>query len=109
MSPAPTIGELRRRVTLEGFVDAPDASGGFTRRFTPLLSLWAKVEALDVQSQFNEQRLEELRTHAVTIRWRNDVTSGMRFDLAGRKLVITGVVDPDGAARFLRCLCQEIL
>lgn len=43
------------------------------------------------------------------IRWRSYVTSQMRFDLKGRKLLILSVVDPDRSRRFLRCLCEEIL
>jgi SPP1 family predicted phage head-tail adaptor len=109
MSAIPTIGELRDRVQLEGYVDAPDDSGGFERSFSAVATLWAKVEALDAQTQFVEQRLEETRNFAVIVRWRGDVTSQMRFDLAGRKLVILGVSDPDRTTRFLRCLCQEIL
>jgi SPP1 family predicted phage head-tail adaptor len=109
MSAVPTIGDLRRRLTLEAYVDLPDETGGFVRSFLVIGKVWAKVEALGAQTQFMEQRLEETRSFAVTLRWRADVVSQMRFGLGARKLVITSVEDPDGTARFLRCLCQEIL
>lgn len=103
------IGELRRRVTLEGYVDLPDETGGFDRSFVAMGKVWAKVEALSAQTQFMEQRLEETRSFAVTLRWRSDVVSQMRLRLGARKLVVMSVEDPDGTARFLRCLCQEVL
>jgi SPP1 family predicted phage head-tail adaptor len=109
MSGVPMIGDLSQRVTLERYVDAADDSGGFVRSFAPVARLWAKVEALDAQTQFVEQRLEETRSYVVTIRWRDDVASQMRFDLSGRKLLIMGCVDPDQTGRFLKCFCQEIL
>jgi SPP1 family predicted phage head-tail adaptor len=109
MGAVPTIGDLRRRVTLEAYVDLPDDTGGFARSFVVIGKAWAKIEALGAQTQFMEQRLEETRSFAVTLRWRGDVVSQMRLGLGGRKLMVMSVEDPDGAARFLRCLCQEIL
>lgn len=109
MSAIPTIGELRHRITLERYVDLPDDTGGFVRNFLVIGKVWAKIESLGAQTQFTEQRLEETRNIAVTLRWRGDVASQMRFGLGARKLVIMSVEDPDGTGRFLRCLCQEIL
>lgn len=108
MSARPTIGGLRRRVTIETPVDVADELGGFTRGFAPLAQVWANIETLGAREDFVEQRLEELRRLAVTIRWRDDVKSQMRFDFRGRKLVIKGVEDPDERRRFLKCLCEEI-
>lgn len=105
----PTIGELRRRITLERYLDSPDDTGGFIRTFAPLARLWAKIERQGAQTQFIEQRLEETRNHIVTIRWRGDVTSQMRFSISDRKLTILSIEDPDGTRRYLQCMCQEIL
>lgn len=108
MSARPTIGSLRQRVTIEAPIDAPDDLGGFARSFAPLAQVWAKVETARANEQFAEQRLEQSRTLAVTIRWRADVQSQMRFDYRGRKLVIRSVEDSDESRRFLKCLCEEI-
>lgn len=108
MNGRPKIGALRRRVTLEAPVDAPDDAGGFLREFAPVAQLWAKIEATGAGEQFAEQRLEQSRTLRVTIRWRAGVTSQMRFDLQGRKLYVRGVLDVDEAGRFLRCDCEEL-
>ncbi len=108
MSAAPPLGAMRHRVTLEAPVDTYDDHGGFTRDFAPLTQLWARIEPQSAGQDFVEQRLEQLRRHIVTIRWRNDVTSGMRFDFKGRKLVIKGVTDSGERRRFLLCQCEEL-
>jgi SPP1 family predicted phage head-tail adaptor len=104
----PTVGQLRQRVTLQAPVDAPDDIGGAERSFTSFAQVWASVETRGSQEQFTEQRLEQSRRFAVTIRWRNDVTSQMRIVLRGRLLVIRSVEDRDETRRFLTCLCEEI-
>lgn len=108
MTKRPTIGQFRRRVTLQAPIDAPDDIGGADRSFSAFAQVWAKVETLSGQEQFVEQRLEQSRRCAVTIRWRSDVTSQMRIVFRGRILVIRSVEDRDESRRFLTCLCEEI-
>jgi SPP1 family predicted phage head-tail adaptor len=108
VSARPTIGALRQRVTIEAPVDVPDDNGGFTRSYASLAQVWARIETTGARAQFSEQRLEQSRSHTVTIRWRGDVTSQMRFDFRGRKLAIQGVEDSDERRRFLTCACEEI-
>jgi SPP1 family predicted phage head-tail adaptor len=105
---APTIGQLRQRVTLQAPVDAPDDIGAADRTFSAFAQVWARVETLSAQEQFIEQRLEQSRRCAVMIRWRSDVTSQMRIVFRGRILVIRSVEDRDETPRFLTCLCEEI-
>ncbi|WP_330084155.1 phage head closure protein [Methylocystis iwaonis] len=107
MSARPTIGAMRQRVTLEAPTDAQDDVGGIIRIYAPLARLWAQIETQGAEEQFIEQRLEQSRKVTVTIRWRADVQSQMRFDFRGRKLIIKSVADIDEMRRFLRCLCEE--
>lgn len=105
---AATIGALRHRVTLEAPTQTPDDAGGFARSYTPLTQLRAKIETRAARDDFIAEREEQQATHRVTIRWRNDVTQGVRFDHRGRKLLVRSVVDPDQQRRFLLCDCVEI-
>lgn len=107
MSARPTIGAMWQRVTLEAPTDTQDDVGGVIRLYAPIAQLWARIETLGAGEQFVEQRLEQSRKAAVTIRWRGDVQSQMRFDFRGRKLLVRGVEDIDEKRRFLRCLCEE--
>lgn len=108
MNAHPTIGQLRQRVTIQAPIDAPDDIGGAERSFSSFVQVWASVETLAAQEQFIEQRLEQSRRCAVTIRWRSDVTSQMRIVFRGRILVIRSVEDRDERRRFLTCVCEEI-
>ncbi len=108
MNAYPKIGAMRQRVTLEAPTDTQDGVGGFVRNYTPAAQLWAHIENLSAAEQFAEQRLEQSGKIAVTIRWRADVQSQMRFEFHGRKLVVRSVQDPDERRRFLRCLCEEL-
>ncbi|MCC3244683.1 phage head closure protein [Methylocystis sp. WRRC1] len=108
MSRRPSIGDLRQRVTIESVMDTFDDVGGFARSFTPLAQVWARIEATGARDQFVEQRAEQSTTHVVTIRWRDDVKSQMRFAFRGRKLLIRSVLDHDERRRFLACECEEI-
>ncbi|MDJ0449049.1 phage head closure protein [Methylocystis sp. JR02] len=107
MSARPMIGAMRQRVTLEAPTDARDDVGGIIRIYAPLVRLWAQIETQGAEEQFIEQRLEQSRKVTVTIRWRADVQSQMRFDFRGRKLIIESVADINEKRRFLRCLCEE--
>lgn len=108
MSAGSVIGAMRRRVTLEQPVDAPDGAGGMTRTYAPLANLWARVTPLRGTDQFVGERQELAIAHDVRIRWRAGVTSQMRFALGGRALRILSVRDEDERRRFLICQCEEI-
>lgn len=108
MSRPPAIGVLRQRVMLEAPVDAPDGAGGFSRSYAPIAQLWARIAPISAREDFIEQRAEQSISHLVTIRWRDDVVSAMRFSYRGRKLLIRSVFDPDERRRFLIGQCEEI-
>lgn len=108
MSARPSIGAMRHRLALEAPADVFDELGGFARGFTTLAWVWAHIAAEGAGEDFAGQRLEQSRRFTVTLRWRGDVTSQMRFDLRGRKLVIRSVEDRDERRRFLTCRCEEI-
>lgn len=108
MSRAVPIGALRHRVTLEAPVDTPDDAGGFSRSFAQVASLWARIVPVAAQDQFVEQQQEQSLSHLVTIRWRADVRSQMRFVHRGRKLLIHSAHDPDERRRFVICRCEEL-
>ena len=108
MSRPVEIGELRRRVTLEAPIDALDDAGSTTRSYAPLGDIWAQVTPMRGESRFEASRQESSITHIVRIRWRDDVTSEMRFALGSRRLLIRAVFDPNERKAFLTCHCEEI-
>ncbi len=103
-----TISGLRQRVRLEAPSDTADGAGGFSRVFTLVGTLWARVVPQQGDTQFVEERREQTITHLVTIRWRSDVTSDMRFVIGADILSIVAAYDANGARRFLTCRCRQI-
>ncbi|MBX3571295.1 MAG: phage head closure protein [Mesorhizobium sp.] len=65
------------------------------------------MQPIVVRERFGaDQTLEEV-THRVTIRYRPDVASGMRFVMGDRVLSILTVHDSDETGRYLICRTRE--
>jgi SPP1 family predicted phage head-tail adaptor len=108
MNGAPATGDLRLRLTLEAPVDTIDDTGAMTRTYTPRAIVWADVKSSNGGDRFIASRQEEAISHIVRIRWRDDVSSEMRFVLGMRRLLIHTAYDADERRRFLTCHCEEI-
>lgn len=103
-----SIGALRHRLRLEEAVDVSDSAGGFERSYQPIAYVWARVSPISADRQFIEQRVEQTTVFQVDLRWRSDITPGMRLVFRERILLIHTVRDADAARRFLTCACEEI-
>jgi SPP1 family predicted phage head-tail adaptor len=101
------LGALRDRVQLQRRDMAPEDSGGHVTIFVPLATLWARVRALSPRAiQTADGRATEI-THAVVLRYRDDVAPGDRFVCRGRLLDVRSAEDLNGRRVFLSCLCAE--
>jgi SPP1 family predicted phage head-tail adaptor len=101
-------GQLRVLATLEAPNDIADGAGGYVRSYAALARVWARITPLHGEARFLEQRQEQAVTHLARIRWRANVTGGMRFSIGTRRLLIHAVYDEDERRRFLLCRCEEI-
>ena len=107
------ISGLRRRLALEMPVDVPDDTGGVSRTYALLDTLWAQVSPAPatsrlVDDRFVAGRMEQTVTHHITLRFRAGMTAAMRLRDGARVFVIHAVEDPDEHRRFLVCRCEEI-
>lgn len=100
-------GALRERVVLEAVSGAADGQGGWEPGWTAVAEVFALVEPGRVSNRVVGDGRGEVGAFRVTVRFREGLEAGMRFGWGGRKLDITGVQDPDGTRRFLRCAAQE--
>lgn len=100
-------GRLRTRLVLEEAAPAPDGAGGFTPEWSPVATLFGRVEPVAASSRFGAGQGLETATHRVTIRRRGDVKGGMRFVIGSRRLAIETARDPDGTGRYLECMTRE--
>jgi SPP1 family predicted phage head-tail adaptor len=94
-------GWLRHRVVIEAPSLTPDGAGGGTGTFAPLGTVWALVEPVAGTERVVAGRLSGVVTHVVTMRFRADVTGGMRVLYRGRAYRVLVAYDPDERRRYL--------
>ena len=107
MSAQLDIGAMRHRITIEAPTDIPDGSGGFTRSWVPVVTLWAAVGATAAAEAIRDEAERETPSRTFTIRWRSDVSSTDRILFDDRPHNILSVTDPDGRHAVLNILAQE--
>lgn len=108
------IGALRHLLTLQTQTRASDGQGGYTETWAALspATAWAAVQpatARDLEERVGKG-IEASLSHLVTLRYRGDVTTGMRAVLDGtRHLYVRGVSTIDEADRWTVLACEELL
>lgn len=100
-------GSLRHELTLEVCTTVPDGIGGHSESWTEIATVFAQIELVSASSVFAADQTIETVTHRLTMRWRSDVASGMRFVRQGRVFEIVTVNDPDESGRYLVCRARE--
>ncbi len=100
-------GEMRTLLSLQQATPVADGAGGHTLEWNEVASLFGRLEPVSARSRFGADQLLESVTHEVTMRWRDDVASGMRLTVGPRSLAIVTVHDPDETGRYLVCRAQE--
>ena len=97
----PRIGAMRERVTIEQESRVADGGGGYPMAWSEVATVWAAVEPQSGREQLQAERVESLVDYRVTMRWRGDVTAGMRLLWGSVDMAITAVRRVDGRKRFL--------
>jgi SPP1 family predicted phage head-tail adaptor len=100
-------GALRNELRLEKAEAVADGLGGYSESWSEVAVLFGLVEPVAAVSVFRADQATETVTHRVTIRWRNDIRSGMRFRKGERVFDIITVFDPDETGRYLICRTRE--
>jgi SPP1 family predicted phage head-tail adaptor len=97
-----------RRFTLELPLETPDGFGGVIRSYQPGPLLWGAIEQVSAAERVRAERTEAVVTHRVTLRHRTGITERHRLALGIRRFRIRSASDPDGSARELVCLVEEV-
>lgn len=100
-------GQLRQSMTLEAPSETADGMGGFVVTWNEIAFVWAHITTASHRIEdFAARQLIEA-THTVTIRFRQGVGDGQRFNAGGRYYRILTVEDLDGTRRYLACKVRE--
>lgn len=103
----PPIGTLTDRVQFKRRETAGEAEGGQVALFVPVASLWARVRSLSGRHGTTaDGRVVEI-SHAVVLRFRNDIKPGDRIIYRGRHLHVVSAADLNGRRAYLSCACSE--
>ena len=100
-------GWLRHRIVVEAPAGTSDAAGGQSVTWSTLATLWSRIEPAGAAEKAIADHLAGVVTHAVMIRWREDIAGGMRILYRGRSFRILAVRDPDESRRYLLILAEE--
>jgi SPP1 family predicted phage head-tail adaptor len=93
-------GQLNRRLTLEAPAESADGSGGVTRSYEAIATLWASVEPVSARADVAADALGASITHRVRIRFSTDITLRHRFRDGDRIYRIVAIRERD-KRRFL--------
>jgi SPP1 family predicted phage head-tail adaptor len=72
-------GQFNRRLVLEAPVETADGSGGVTRSYDAVATLWASVAPKAARDSVEADALAASVTHAIQIRYSPDITLRHRF------------------------------
>jgi SPP1 family predicted phage head-tail adaptor len=100
-------GELKHRLTLEEPVETADGSGGVTRGYAAVATLWASVTPVSARGGVEAAGLAANVTHRIVIRPGPDLTTRHRLREGTRIFRIVALRDQDGSGRFLEIHAQE--
>jgi SPP1 family predicted phage head-tail adaptor len=98
-------GKLNRRLTLEAPDESDDGSGGVTRGYVAVATLWASVEPIAARAEVAAAALGAAVTHRIRIRYSADITLRHRFRDGARIFRIVAMRDRD--RRFLDIDAEE--
>lgn len=91
----PLHSRLRHRVLLQQEVLTDDDSGGFTRSWQDVATLWAEVLPLEGAERFVAGQVAEMAAYRVRLRRREGVDGRMRL-MMDEKLFHVALVQPYG-------------
>lgn len=102
------IAQLRTRIGLFAPVETQDETGGVFRTFNQIASLWCNITPFSGDERFTTGRVEEVVSHHITIRWRDDIKAPMRFYLGARMFDVVAIADLDSRRRRMMVLVEEL-
>ena len=102
------IGEMNKRVTLQGRVVTQSSSGAVTETWSDLDTVWAKIQPLKGREFWQAQQTSSELDVRVTIRYRKNISTVERVKYGNRYFNIVAVIDADERHRFLSLMCKEI-
>ena len=103
-------GQLNRVITIQSRVAGVDAWGQPTQSWETLAITWAWIKAVSGASAAEQMAGDQQTSsvnYSVRVRYRTDVTAGMRITTNGQTLDIVGVVLDHAGREYTDIVCIE--
>ncbi len=84
-------GNLRHRIEIQQPVNTEDGQGGFVTTWTVFKTVWAEILPTSSNERLFAEKVEEMRTHKITIRYLEGISANMRIVYQGRIFQIKGI------------------
>lgn len=98
-------GKMKLKFEVQKASLASSPSGVVSAVWTSLFSLWGML-ALP-SDRMTVSKDDDMATHVITTRYREDVCSGYRLVLGSRSFLVRGVADKNGERKWIRIFVQE--
>ena len=101
-------GLLRIPIELQTCQLIPDGQGGADEAWIGVAELFAHIAPMNSLLRTRAQYDDQIISHSITIRYREDISLDQRFLRNARAFAIRGFYDLDETKRYLICKCEEI-
>ena len=103
-------GDLNKRITLYELVTgspAKDEFGEPNTSWEALDTVWASIEPISGREFWAQQQVQSEITARIRIRYRDDITPGMKAEYQSKTYAIKNVIDKDEKHAELQLMCSE--
>lgn len=102
-------GTLRHRVSIQKYEDQLNPiTGARDKNWVEVSQVWASIEPLSVRDFIQSAGLQSQVSARISIRYRDDITAGMRIVHRNKIYSITGVLsDRNSGLEYLTLPCTE--
>ncbi len=103
-------GRLNRRITIEQRTAGVDAWGQRLTTWTTVATCWADVRAMSgsaAAERVAADRETSVTAYSMRIRWRTDVTAGMRVSMGTTRFDIVDVIEDQAGREYVDLVCQQ--
>jgi len=101
-------GALRTRVFIERQSTTQDAVGQPLTTWTTLATVWAEIRYRRGLEAIQADAMVSTAHARIRIRWRTDVTAGMRVRSAGTTFNITAVLPEEIKREYVDLVCEVV-
>ncbi len=103
----PTARQLRHRIELQSLAVTPDATDDFTKAYTTVATVWARIDTIAGGRLIDGVQDQERVTHRFIIRYRKDQADWRWIKFDGRLFEVRTVMNQGELKEFLEIMAEE--